>query len=162
MIIAFRLVEYLYDASNIFMVSKETVQEFDIQELIWSFIFKNANVNKVVIEKFINDLNLSFRNLYFHQSWVLHIINLIVKDVLEHISEKLDKNTQAINFITVSPSRKQAFNSSCVEHGLEERSFVIDVTHRLNCTYLMLWWCEKQDKIILLYYNGRHTDGPRT
>ncbi|XP_022890544.1 zinc finger BED domain-containing protein RICESLEEPER 1-like [Olea europaea var. sylvestris] len=50
--------------------------------------------------------------------------------VLKDIIQEYDKIRQAINFITVSPARKQAFNSLCAEYGLQEKSFATDVTHR--------------------------------
>lgn len=159
-IIAFRCVEYPHNATNIYMVLKDIIQEYGMQEMVRSFTFDNASVNKVVIEKFIDDLNPKFGGLFFHQRCVCHIINLIVKDGLEYIKSPLDKIRQSINFITISPARKQAFNSLCAEYGLEERSFVTDVSHRWNSTYLMLHSCENYDNVISMYYNGRHTYGP--
>lgn len=75
--------------------------------MVRSFIFDNATVKKVVVENFINDLNPTFGSLFFHQRCVCHIINLIVKDGLEHIKLHLNKIKQAINFITISRARKQ-------------------------------------------------------
>lgn len=49
------------------MVLKATIREYGIQEMIWSSIFDNVGVNKGVIEKIINDLNLVFGSLFYHQ-----------------------------------------------------------------------------------------------
>lgn len=129
-IIAFRCVDYPHNATNIYMVLKDIIQEYGMQEMVRNFTFDNVSVNKVVVDKFINDMNPIFGSLFFHQRCVCHIINLIVKDGLTHIKSHLDKIWQAINFISISPVRKQAFNSLCAEYGLEEKSFVTNVSHK--------------------------------
>lgn len=47
-----------------------------MQEIVLNFTFVNVNMNKLVIEKFVNDFNPTFRSSFFHQYFVCHIINL--------------------------------------------------------------------------------------
>lgn len=60
-----------------------------MQEIVQSFIFDNVSVNKLVIEKYVNDLN-TFGGLFFIS--IVIIIKFIVKDDLEHIKGQLDKH----------------------------------------------------------------------
>lgn len=89
--------------------------------MVRSFTFDNASVNKRVIEKFINNLNPSFESLFFHQRCVCHIINLIVKDGLEHIKSPLDKIRQTINFISAS-RQESKYLTVCVQSMTYKRN----------------------------------------
>lgn len=64
-IIAFRCVDYPHNATNIYMVLKYIIQVYGMQEMVRSFTFDNASVNKVVVDKFIDDINPTFGGLFF-------------------------------------------------------------------------------------------------
>lgn len=87
----FRLIEHPYNSNNIFLYLKFIIEKYGIHHMIRSFTFKNALLNKLVIDKFINELRPEFDVVFFHTLCVCNIINLIVQYDLVFIKSQLEK-----------------------------------------------------------------------
>ena len=127
------------------------LQEFGIQNNIFSITFDNATNNTAAIELFNRQLKTPVGNDLYHVRCVCHIINLIVKDGLETFEDKIKKIKDVILYIRSSSYRYQDFKKFCKAHGSKCRRFSLDTVHRWNTTYLMLQSTNQFKNIISLY-----------
>ena len=156
-IIAFKIVEYPHNANTIFNAIMLIIKEYKCESKIRSFIFDNAYVNKVVIDKLHRVFQPDFGGYLFHIRCVCHIFNLIVQDGLKHVKDEISQIRNALTYITITPSRKQAFEEFCEQVGNSNtKTFITDVGHRWNSTYLLLKSCEGFEPFITEFYNSRH------
>ena len=156
-IIAFKIVEYPHNANTIFNAIMLIIKEYKCESKIRSFTFDNASVNKVVIDKLHRVLQPDFGGYLFHIRCVCHIFNLIVQDGLKHVKDEISRIRNALTYITITPSRKQAFEEFCEQVGNSNtKTFITDVGHRWNSTYLLLKSCEGFEPFITEFYNNRH------
>ena len=156
-IIAFKIVEYPHNANTIFNAIMLIIKEYKCESKIRSFTFDNASVNKVVIDKLYRVLQPDFGGYLFHIRCVCHIFNLIVQDGLKHVKDEISRIRNALTYITITPSRKQAFEEFCEQAGNSNtKTFITDVGHRWNSTYLLLKSCEGFEPFITEFYNNRH------
>lgn len=110
---------------------------------IRSFTFDKVNVNKPVVDKLCRVLQPDFDGYLFYVRCVYHIINLILQDGLKHIKNEIQRIKDALIYITISPSIKQAFKKFCAEFEMTVmKIFVSDVGYRWNSTYLKLKSCK--------------------
>lgn len=156
-IIAFKIIEFPYNANNIFNAIISIVREYYCEGKIRSFTFDNVSVNKIVAQKLHRTLQPDFGGHLFYIRCVCHILNLIVQNGLKHIKDELQNIRNALIYITISPHRKQAFEDYCIEIGVQNaKTFVNDVGHRWNSTYLLLKSFEGFEHLITNFYNNRH------
>ena len=75
------------------------LQEFGIQNNIFSITFDNATNNTAAIELFNRQLKTPVGNDLYHVRCVCHIINLIIKDGLKIFEPQIEKIRSVILYI---------------------------------------------------------------
>ena len=75
------------------------LQEFGIQNNIFSITFDNVTNNTTAIELFNRQLKISIGNDLYHVWCVCHIINLIVKDGLKIFKDKIKKIKDVVLYL---------------------------------------------------------------
>lgn len=116
-IIYFKIIEFPHNANNIFIAIMNIIKEYLCESKIHSFMFDNASVNNVVIDKLYRVLQSNFGGYLFHIRCVSHIFNLIVQDGLKHMKDEIQRIRNVLVYIMISPSRIQAFEEFCTEMG---------------------------------------------
>lgn len=65
---------------------------------------------------------MDFGGFLFHVLCIWHIFNLIVQDILKHISVQIGRIKKALVYIPISPNRKQILEKSCAEHSIKYKN----------------------------------------
>ncbi|CAA7020758.1 unnamed protein product [Microthlaspi erraticum] len=118
----------------------ECLKEWGIERKVFTLTVDNATANDSMQEILKDRLNLD-KNLvcegdYFHVRCCAHILNLIVQDGLDVISDALAKIRDTVKYIKASTSRRIAL-ADCVDIA-GEVVLSLDVQNRWNSTYVML------------------------
>ena len=90
-ILNFCNIEFSHNAQAIFVSIMSVLQEYGIQNNIFSITFDNTTNNTGAINLFNRQLKTLVGNNLFHIRYVCYIINLIIKDDLKFLNRKLKK-----------------------------------------------------------------------
>ncbi|XP_022748088.1 zinc finger BED domain-containing protein RICESLEEPER 2-like [Durio zibethinus] len=117
----------------------------------FTVIVDNASSNDVAIaylrKKFNNAGTSILGDKYLHLRCIAHIVNLIVCDGLKEMNETIARVKGAIRYVRQSPSRLAKFKECIVNEHIQSKSLLcLDVSTRLNSTYLMLDAAQKFEK----------------
>ncbi|KAJ1257131.1 hypothetical protein BS78_K205700 [Paspalum vaginatum] len=142
-IIKFVMMESPHNAPSMFNVMLKGIQEWHIEEKLFSITLDNAKVNNSMIELIRG--NLLFKKMLpcegdlFHVCCAAHVINLVVQYGLRKICSIIRNIRESVKYIKSSQSRKQKFEEIAVQMGISlEKQPSLDVSTRWNSTYLML------------------------
>ncbi|KAF7841679.1 zinc finger BED domain-containing protein RICESLEEPER 2-like [Senna tora] len=120
------------------------LKEWSLQKKVFSLTLDNASSNDNMQDILKRQLCLNEDLLcdgdYFHICCSAHILNLIVQEGLKVASDALHKIRESVKYVKASDGRMQKFDDCVCESGGIETGLGIrlDVTIRLNSTYLML------------------------
>ncbi|PLW48812.1 hypothetical protein PCANC_13712 [Puccinia coronata f. sp. avenae] len=119
--------------------------DLKIFDKITSVTVDNASSNDVAIACFASVLQDKSKNppelngSYFHVRCVAQMINLIVKEGFKEISEAIAKIRASVQYIKLTPARKQSFQRACEMSSIPTQAFpTVNVPTRWNSTYLMI------------------------
>lgn len=103
----------------------------------------NASSNDVAVEylrsKISKNDGLLVDGKYFHMRCCAHILNLIVRDGINEVSESICRIRGIVKYIRSSPSRASQFRACVDQERISSKALcVLDVPTRWNYTYLML------------------------
>ncbi|WVZ53546.1 hypothetical protein U9M48_004472 [Paspalum notatum var. saurae] len=138
-IIKFCVIKTPHDAFNIYTVMQRTIRFFNIEDKLFSITLDNAGVNKSMIDCL--QPSLLTRGLLhcdgdlFHVRCACHVLNLIVKDGLLEIDDKVYGIRESVKFLRSSQSRKEIIEELGIHCG---RRPSLDVAMRWNSTCDML------------------------
>ncbi|CAB81093.1 AT4g05510 [Arabidopsis thaliana] len=118
----------------------ECLKEWGIEKKVFTLTLDNATANnsmqEVLIDRLKLDNNLMCKGEFFHVRCCAHVLNRIVQNGLDVISDALSKIRETVKYVKGSTSRRLAL-AECVE-GKGEVLLSLDVQTRWNSTYLML------------------------
>ncbi|TXG63502.1 hypothetical protein EZV62_010496 [Acer yangbiense] len=97
----------------------------------------NAMIS-IILDKLDNDSTL-LNGEMFHMRCSPHILNLIVKDGLDVISDSIDRIRGSVAYWTASPKREEKFLETVCELEIESiKKLALDCKTRWNSTFLMI------------------------
>jgi hypothetical protein len=136
------MMESPHNAQCMFNVILKCIQEWNIEDKIFSITLDNASVNTSMIDLLRPNLMLKkmlpCEGRLFHVHCTAHVINL-VQDGLKQIGGIVNNIRESVKYIQSSQSRKERFEEIVVQVGITRGSQPnIDVSSRWNSTYLML------------------------
>ncbi|TVU23008.1 hypothetical protein EJB05_32734 [Eragrostis curvula] len=142
-IIKFFMMESPHNAQSMFNVILKCIQEWNLEDKIFSITLDNAQVNNAMIDLLRPNLLLKkmlpCEGRLFHVRCTAHVINLVVQDGLKQICEIVDNIRESVKYIKSSQSRREKFEEIVVQLGIHSgQQPSLDVSSRWNSTYLML------------------------
>ncbi|CAG8729514.1 7495_t:CDS:2 [Dentiscutata erythropus] len=112
-----------------------------IKALLQTITLDNVASNDVAVRELTNNILqelIDIKNEIFHNCCLAHILNLIVKDELKKISEKIKMIRSCIKAIHTSPKRRQMFIDTCEYESLRSIILLLDCETRWNSTFMIL------------------------
>lgn len=141
-IIRFCLMETPHDALNMYNVILKSIQDWHIEDKIFSFTLDNASVNTAMInflkENLLEKCLLHCQGKLFHIRCASHVFNIIVQDGLKAMDTMIDNIRNSVKYVKSSQSRKEKFEEIIAQVGVSEKHPSLDVATRWNSTFLML------------------------
>ncbi|PIA25150.1 hypothetical protein AQUCO_12400007v1 [Aquilegia coerulea] len=113
---------------------------WNISDKVGTLTLDNASNNDSTISRLKDSLfglDLLWRDL-FHVRCNAHIINLLVKDGLDHVVSSLDNIRESVRHVKNSQAKLQSFFECCQRLGMKEKRLPIDIQTRWDSTFLML------------------------
>ena len=98
------------------------INEYKIENFIFSITFDNASLNNSAIEILKIQLNPMVSGNFFHVRCVCHILNLYVKDCLKVIDPHLRRVRDSILDTKNSSNRRHKFKRYCNQIGKNIRN----------------------------------------
>ena len=118
------------------------LKEWEIERKIFSISVDNAAYNDKVVQtlktNFSRVKKLPCDGRLFHVRCCAHILILLVKEGLSHISHVIDEVREAVKYINYSEARRQTFLNVAHQLQIHDRKLMLDVPTRWNSTYDML------------------------
>ncbi|KAH1147770.1 hypothetical protein GYH30_042756 [Glycine max] len=119
---------------------------------VFSITVDNVSSNDVAISYLksgIEDWNTNpLKEEKLHVRYCAHILNLVVNDGLKEYHSSIRKIRSAVKYVRASPDRMDRFKIFIKEAKLVEKSIMqLDVSTRLNSTYIMLESALKFQKV---------------
>ncbi|CAN6358146.1 unnamed protein product [Urochloa humidicola] len=142
-IIRFCIVKTPHDGFNLYSEMLKTIRYYGLQDKLCSITLDNAAANNSMMDLLKSTLMarslLHGDGALFHIRCAAHVLNLIVKDGLQVITNVIHNFRESIKYIKGSTSRKEKFEEIIAEIGLERKSRPsLDVPTRWNSTCDML------------------------
>jgi hypothetical protein len=139
MVLGLRLIAASHNVENTAERASNVLNDYGLLKKVFSVTLVNASANIKAMDKLKPVLREHLgADLFLHQCYACHIINLIVKEALVTVSPMIDAFNIAIAFINSSNQRIAAYKSYCMASGIRSRKFGLDMDVRWNSTYLML------------------------
>jgi hypothetical protein len=142
-IIKFLMMESPHNAQAMFNVVLKGIQEWNIEDKLFSITLENAQVNNSMMD--LLRANLLMKKMLpcegnlFHVRCGAHVINLVVQYGLRKISSIVRNIRESVKYIKSSQARKEKFEEVAVQMGISTtKQPTLDVSTRWNSTYLML------------------------
>jgi len=138
-VLGLRLIDVSHNAENIAERVASVLAEYGILNKVFSVTLDNASANKNAMDR-LNPILKEYlgSDLFLHQRYACHIINLIVKEALTAVNPLIEDFRTTISFMNSSNQRIAAYKSYCIASGVRPRKFGLDMDVRWNSTYLML------------------------
>lgn len=142
-IIKFALVPTPHDGITMFSEMLKAIQEWHIENKLFSVTLDNASVNDTMMTHLKTNLvgktMLPCDGVLLHFRCAAHIFNLIVQDGLKTMSNAINSIRESVKYVRSSQSRGQRFEEMIAQVGIKtNRRPSLDVSTRWNSTYLML------------------------
>ncbi|WVZ98201.1 hypothetical protein U9M48_043670 [Paspalum notatum var. saurae] len=142
-IIKFVMMESPHNAQSMFNVILKGIQEWNIEDNLFSITLDNAKVNNSMMELMRGNLLLKKMlpcdGNIFHLRYAAHVINLVVQYGLRQISSIVNNIRESVKYIKSSQARREKFEEIAVQMGISlEKQPSLDVPTRWNSTFLML------------------------
>jgi hypothetical protein len=118
------------------------LKEWGIENKIFSVSVDNAAYNDRCLKElqvlFSRHRNLVLDGKLFHVRCCAHILNLLVRDGIERITEIIEKVRESVKFINHSEARLRTFSQIVQQLKLGGKKLILDCPTRWNSTYQML------------------------
>jgi hypothetical protein len=118
------------------------LKEWGIENKIFSVSVDNAAYNDRCLKElqvlFSRHRNLVLDGKLFHVRCCAHILNLLVQDGIERITEIIEKVRESVKFINHSEARLRTFSQKVQQLKLGGKKLILDCPTRWNSTYQML------------------------
>uniref|UniRef100_A0A8I6YG94 BED-type domain-containing protein n=1 Tax=Hordeum vulgare subsp. vulgare TaxID=112509 RepID=A0A8I6YG94_HORVV len=141
-IIRFFMVETPHNGISMFNVLLKSLQDWNIEDKLFSTTLDNAAVNGTMVEYlriFLNSKHmLPIEGQLFHIRCACHVLNLIVQDGLTVMKGVIDNIRESAKYVKSFPSRLDKFKAVIAEVGISCKLPSVDVPTRWNFTFLML------------------------
>jgi len=143
-IIRFSMMETPHNSLNMFDVVLRSIQEWNIEDKLFSFTLDNASVNIAMLNHLRENLEnkgfLVSNGVLLHYRCGTHVFNIIAQYGLKEVKPTVNNIRESCNFVRSSQTRVEKFLDIVMQVGLTSRykSPPVDVTTRWNSTYLML------------------------
>lgn len=143
----FDYIPYPHDAETVLEFFKATIRKFSIEKKLIGITTDNASNNAKAVAQLCTDLNLqdNFAWGFVYFRCAAHIVNLAVKDCLNHLVSLVDNLRTIVVIIRGSTKRTEAFRE--IQRALIDAGDMSiraplnlkeDVETRWNSTHLML------------------------
>lgn len=143
-IITFCMMETPHNSLNMFNIVLDSIQEWNLEDKLFSFTLDNASVNTAMV----NSLSENLKNKGFlisegkllHFRCATHVFNIIAQDGLREIKSVVNNIRESVKYVRSSQARVDKFLQIVIQEGLTStyRSPPVDATTRWNSTFLML------------------------
>uniref|UniRef100_A0A1D1Y468 Putative AC transposase n=1 Tax=Anthurium amnicola TaxID=1678845 RepID=A0A1D1Y468_9ARAE len=135
---------------GIVKVILEKLYEWEIDGKLFCVVLENSGGNDNIIQGLVHNLHLKgslpSNGDLFHVRCYSYVLNLIVQNGLEQISESVNKIRESVNFVKSSQKKLEIFLAIAKQVGAPEKSLILDLPSRWRSTYLMIEMaCEFQD-----------------
>jgi len=142
-IIKFLMMESPHNAPSMFNALLKGIQEWNIEDKLFSITLDNAKVNNSMMVLLKTNLlmkkMLPCEGKLFHIRCGAHVINLVVQDGLKKISSIVHNIRESVKYIKSSQARKEKFEEVAVQVGVPlGKQPTLDISTRWNSTFLML------------------------
>jgi hypothetical protein len=143
-IIRFSMLETPHNSVNMFNIVLKSMQEWNLEDKLFSFTLDNASVNGAMVnflrENLKNKGFLHSEGKLLHFRCATHVLNLIVQDGLREIKNVVNNIRESVKYVKSSQGRVEKFHELVIQEGLLARykGASVDVMTRWNSTYLML------------------------
>ena len=142
-IIKFLMMESPHNAPSMFNALLKGIQEWNIEDKLFSITLDNAKVNNSMMVLLKTTLlmkkMLPCEGKLFHIRCGAHVINLVVQDGLKKISSIVHNKRESVKYIKSSQAQKEKFEEVAVQVGVPHgKQPTLDITTRWNSTFLML------------------------
>ena len=92
-----------------------------------------------ILLEMLSDVSLLLNGDMFHMRCSAHILNLIVRDGLDVISDSVERIRSSVSYWTSSPKREEIFFETVNQLKIKStKKLVLDCKTRWNSTYLMI------------------------
>uniref|UniRef100_A0ACD5UXU7 Uncharacterized protein n=1 Tax=Avena sativa TaxID=4498 RepID=A0ACD5UXU7_AVESA len=138
------MLETPHNSWNMFNIVLKTIQEWNLEDKLFSFTLDNASINTAMVNILVENLKnkgfVLFEGKLVHFRCSLHVFNIIAQDGLREIKPVVNNIRESVKFVRSSQGRVEEFLEVIVQEGLAGRYKrpTVDVTTRWNSTYLML------------------------
>jgi hypothetical protein len=136
------MVETPHNGATMFNVLLKTLQDWNIEDKLFSITVDNASVNGTMIDNLRDNLvgksMLHSEGALLHIRCACHVLNLIVQDGLKAVKCVIDNIRESVKYIKSSQTRLDNFKEVVERVGLSCKLPSVDVQTRWNSTYLML------------------------
>ena len=113
------------------------LDEWNLIRRVVSITLDNASNNTTAIRVIRDRLDGGHEEL-IHQRCACHILNLMVRDILEVFDPAVAKIRTATTFVMALNSRVARWVAYCKSISMRPKRFNVDMSHRWNSTYLMI------------------------
>uniref|UniRef100_A0ACD5YT64 Uncharacterized protein n=1 Tax=Avena sativa TaxID=4498 RepID=A0ACD5YT64_AVESA len=143
-IIRFSMLETPRNSWNMFNVVLKTIQEWNLEDKLFSFTLDNASVNTAMVNLLRDNLKnkgfLPIEGKLLHFRCRTHVLNIISQDGLREIKPVVNNIRKSAKFVKSSQGRIEKFLEIIMQEELtgKYKSRSVDVTTRWNSNYLML------------------------
>ncbi|KAL6631066.1 hypothetical protein ACP70R_028406 [Stipagrostis hirtigluma subsp. patula] len=142
-IIKFGLVETPHNGRNMFNAMLRTLQDWNLEHKVFAITLDNAAANHSFVstlkENLVAKKLLHGQGKLLHNRCAAHVLNLIVQEGLEQISDAVSNIRESVKYIKSSQARKERFEKMIQDVGIScDKRPSLDVDTRWNSTYDML------------------------
>jgi hypothetical protein len=141
-IIRFCMLETPHNGAAMFNILLKSLQEWNIEDKLFSITVDNASVNGSMIDNLRENLvgkeMLHSEGALLHIRCACHVFNLIVQDGLTAVKSAIDNIRESVKYVKSSQTRLDNFNEVVARVGVSSALPSVDVQTRWNSTYLML------------------------
>nr|XP_051211316.1 zinc finger BED domain-containing protein RICESLEEPER 2-like [Lolium perenne] len=141
-IIRFCMLETPHNGAAMFNILLKSLQEWNIEDKLFSITVDNASVNGSMIDNLRENLvgkeMLHSEGALLHIRCACHVFNLIVQDGLTAVKSAIDNIRESVKYVKSSQTRLDNFNEVVARVGVSCALPSVDVQTRWNSTYLML------------------------
>ncbi|PIA59621.1 hypothetical protein AQUCO_00400484v1, partial [Aquilegia coerulea] len=127
---------------------------WNICDKIGTVTLDNASNNDSAVARLKDSLfeNDFLSRELFHLRCSAHVINLLVKDGLEHVLPSLENIRESVRHIKSSQAKLQSFFACCERLNMKKRRLPIDMCTRWDSTYIMLFHAIPYQKVFDLFF----------
>ncbi|KAL3637488.1 hypothetical protein CASFOL_018656 [Castilleja foliolosa] len=142
-IINFRVVPHPHKGDVIAKVIESCLLEWGLEKIM-TITLDNAKNNDTCVSDLKRRLNkrggmMLLGGEFFHVRCFAHIMNLVVRDGIDMVTDTIKRLRRSVKYVRSSPSRMQMFKKCVEEEKLTcKRLVCMDVKTRWNSTYHMI------------------------